>query len=125
MEDMEQIEKIITALRRVRMSMAMEESEIHLLIAAALEKEGIVYEHEYRLAPRCRLDFFCGGIAIEVKKDRPDKRSLARQVTRYLQSEKLTGLIVAAPYSLDLPSRINSKPVKCVALSHFNGVTLP
>ena len=125
MEGMDGIERIVVALRRVRISAAMEESEIHALVAAALEASGVEYAHERVIAPRCRADFLCGGVAIEIKKGRAPKKALVSQLGRYLESEMVEGIILLSPYSVDLPETLRGKPVKAVSLSRLNGVTLP
>ena len=71
--------EILRALSTLRVPAAPEEYDIHALVAAALERAGIAARHEARLCPGCRIDFLCGHVGIEVKKNRPPRASLMKQ----------------------------------------------
>ena len=118
-------EKIIEALRTVRSPAMPGEVDLHALIARALNAAGIPYAHEYRLAPRCRLDFFAGRTAIEVKKGKPRPEALAKQLERYLAEETVREMIVVLQREVFLPPRIGGKPVYVVNVSRNWGVALP
>ena len=119
-----EIQRILDALSAIRVSAQPEEYEIHAAVARALEDAGIPCIHECPLMPRCRIDFLCGSVGIEVKKSKPDARRLKQQLERYLESDRLTGIIVVLQKSCSLPAAINSKPVHILALNRLWGVAL-
>ena len=88
------IERIIDALAAVRMPAQPEEYDIHAQVAAALGAAGLPFEHEYKLGPRCRIDFKVGRVGIEVKKGRPASAELTKQLRRYLASDALDAVVV-------------------------------
>lgn len=116
---------IIAAVRTVRAPAMPGEYDIHGMIAAALAGAGLDFVHEYRLAPRCRLDFICAGIAIEVKKGRPQPAQLARQLTRYMESPLVREMVVVTQRRVPLPEYICGKRVHAVPLNMLWGVALP
>ncbi len=117
--------RICEALGTLRMPAMPEEYDIHDQIAAALMAHSLNYEHEYRLAPRCRIDFRVGRVGIEVKKGRPSTRELTRQLRRYLTSEALDAAVVVMQWSVPLPETIEGKPVCVFSLNRLWGVALP
>ncbi len=116
---------IIAALKSVRAPAMPGEYDLHAMVAAALDEAGLEYVHEYRLAPRCRLDFMCSGIAIEIKKGRPQSRELVRQLTRYMAHEEVREMVVVMQRRVTLPETICGKKVRLVALNMLWGVALP
>ena len=120
-----QIARIVDALASVRMPAQPEEYDIHAQVAEALGAAGIAFAHEYRLAPRCRIDFKAGGVGIEVKKGRPAAAALRKQLQRYLASDELEAIIVVAQRVAPLPGTICGKPVHIVSLNRLWGVALP
>ena len=119
------MDRVIAALARVRVPAQPEEYDIHVQVAEALGAAGIPFEHEYRLGPRCRIDFRVGRVGIEVKKGRPVSSELTRQLRRYLASDELDAVIVVMQRSTRLPERIAGKPVYIVSLNRLWGVALP
>jgi hypothetical protein len=117
--------RILAALETVRAPAQPGEYDLHALVSAALLRAGIDAVHEYRLAPRCRIDFLCGTIGIEVKKGRPDRRALLAQLSRYLGHDALTGIIVVTQRAVALPPHIAGKCVHLVSLNRLWGVALP
>lgn len=120
-----QITEIIDALAAVRMPAQPEEYDIHAQVASALGAAGLEYEHEYKLGPRCRIDFRVGRVGIEVKKGRPATSELTRQLRRYLASDALDAVIVVMQRVTRLPATIGGKPVYIVSLNRLWGVALP
>ena len=116
---------IVQALACIRTPATPGEYDIHAEVALALEKAGIPCEHEYKLAPRCRIDFLCGRIGIEIKKGRPVPSSLREQLGRYMKSEVLDGVIVVTQRAVSLPATIGGKPVEILSLNRLWGVALP
>lgn len=121
----QQITEIIDALAAVRMPAQPEEYDIHAQVASALGAAGLEYEHEYKLGPRCRIDFRVGRVGIEVKKGRPATSELTKQLRRYLESEALDAVIVVMQRVTRLPATIGGKPVYIVSLNRLWGVALP
>ena len=124
-ELMAEIDRVCGAISRLRAPTLPGEYDLHALIAAALREDGIDFVHEYRLAPRCRIDFKAGDVGIEVKKGRPDPRPLERQLRRYLASDELDALIVVTQRAVSVPARVGGKPVILVSLNRLWGVALP
>ena len=119
------MDRITDALSSVRMPAQPEEYDIHAAVAEALTGAGLDYTHEYRLGPRCRIDFAVGHVGIEVKKGRPATAQLVRQLRRYLESDALDGIIVVTQRATALPDTICGKPVCQVSLNRLWGVALP
>ena len=117
--------RVINALRTIRCGAACTEEELHIQTAQALADAGLEVRHEVSLAPRCRIDFMCGGVGIEIKKSRPPRARLIAQLTRYAACEQVQALVVAAPRGVDLPSRIGGKRVTLIALERLWGISLP
>ena len=82
-------------------------------------------QHEYRLAPRRRIDFFLDGVGVEIKKGRPNARELLKQVERYLACDELKEIIVVTQKDTPLPARVLGKRVTCISLDRLWGVALP
>lgn len=120
-----QTARIIDALSAVRMPAQPEEYGIHAQVALALGAAGLEYAHEYKLGPRCRIDFRVGRVGIEVKKGRPATSDLTKQLGRYLASDELDAVIVVTQRVTRLPGRIGGKPVFIVSLNRLWGVALP
>ena len=118
-------DEILNALSSLRMGRNMEEYDIHAEIASALQKAGIAYKHEYRLKPRCRLDFLVDGTAIEVKKGKPVPSLLMKQVGGYLESDELTDIVIVTQHSVKLPQTLHGKKVYQLSLDRLWGISLP
>lgn len=121
----DEMKRILEALSAVRTPAAPEELDLHEAIAGALSAAGLDFDHELRLAPRCRIDFRVGRVGIEVKKGRPVPSQLRRQIARYLESDALDALLVVAQQAVPLPASIGGKPVFLLSLNRLWGVALP
>ena len=119
---MQRIEK---ALSSIRVPAVPGEYDIHAMIAEALAQDGIEFRHEAPLAPRCRIDFLADGVGIEVKKGKPARAAIIRQVTRYLECEQVHALVLVCEKEVSLPGKINGKAIRSLSLSRFWGVALP
>lgn len=119
------VARIIAALETVRAPALPGEYDLHGMIAAALERAGIPCAHEYRLAPRCRIDFLCGDVGIEVKKGRPVPAQLRKQLSRYLESDELREVVVVMQRAVHMPETISGKRVHVVSLNMNWGIALP
>ena len=116
---------IVCALSSIRVPAMPGEYDLHAEISAALSRAGIDHLHEYKLAPRCRIDFLAGRTGIEVKKGRPVPSALKEQLARYLRSDELDSIVVVTQQSVNLPATICGKPVALVSLNRLWGVALP
>lgn len=90
------------------------EAELQVAIEKVLIIAGAQFTKEAVLSNKDRVDFLLGsGIGIEVKIG-GSAMQLARQVRRYCESDKITGLLVVVTKSklLDLPKELNSKPIE-------------
>ena len=115
---------IIQALESLRAPIQQGEYDLHRLVMDALDAHGISYEHEAKLAPRCRIDLLCGSVGIEIKRGKPDRARLIAQLTRYAQCEQLTGLILVAEKSISLPRTTAGKPLQIICLNRLWGIAL-
>lgn len=121
---MSPFETIVQALSKIRAPVSTKEYDLHALTAKALEDAGIPYRHEVMVAPRCRLDFLAQGIGIEIKRSRPNLSQLTGQVTRYLASPMVAGLLVLCERDPGLPESLLGKPCKVVSLQRLWGIAL-
>lgn len=121
----ENISVIENALRVLFVPAAPGEYDLHALIACALENANLSYIHEAKIEKGCRADFMVGNICVEVKKSKPDKNTLLKQITRYLANESVGGMLVVTQKSVYLPTVIMNKPVRLLSLDKLWGVSLP
>ena len=119
-----QFDTLCAALSHLRIAPQQSEYQLHHQIAAALRDGGFVVQHEVSLAPRCRIDFLIGTVGIEVKRGKPNRTALIAQCSRYLESDKLSGLIVVLDKSISLPRQINNKPIAVFGLNRLWGIAL-
>ncbi|MBE5782624.1 MAG: DEAD/DEAH box helicase [Clostridiales bacterium] len=113
---------ILQALLCLRTPRPQDEYDLHGLVAEALERAGIDFLHEAPLAPRCRIDFLCGDVGIEIKRGRPEKAAIERQLRRYGESGKLSSLILISEKIPDVPAYAGNVPVYPVSLQKLWGV---
>ncbi len=116
------LERVLDAISSVRAPTAPDEYDLHARIAEALARAGLPCAHEAPIAQRCRVDFLSGGVGIEVKRGKPQKKPLVKQLTRYLASDMLTAIVLVAERGLPLPDGILGKPVRVVSLQRLWGV---
>ena len=121
---MDEMQELLEALAGLRLPVVREEREICLAIERALTERGIPFVREARLGPAARVDFLCGCVALEVKKGRPDRRTLLRQLMRYAASEQVHALVLVTERSAALPASVGGKPLRLVALNRLWGVAL-
>ena len=122
---MEERERVLEALGRIRCGPACAEEQLHEQVICALTQAGLDAQHEVRLAPRCRIDVLCGQIGIEIKKNRPQRAALMRQLARYAACPQVRELVVVAPHGVDLPAQLGGKRVTMMGLERLWGICLP
>ncbi len=85
----------------------------------------ISFEKEYRLAPRNRIDFFIdGGIGLEVKRGKPNKTRVTKQLQRYASFEDIKAIVLVVDRTVDIPNEINGKKCILFGLNRLWGVAL-
>lgn len=120
------VDGILSIVKSIMIGVIRLESEVVSEIQKKLDAAGIVYSKEAVLAPRCRVDLLTeDGIAIEVKKGKPNSNSVAAQVRRYAKSEKVSALILVSERGLvHHINEANGKRVEYVSLSANWGLTV-
>ena len=123
-EQSQDFDQVLHALKNLRVHVAKEEHFIHEAIKKTLTKHNVNFIHEKLLGPRNRVDFLTiGGTAIEVKKGRPNKTALLKQISRYLDFEQVETIIVVVEKWMDFPEEINGKKVCLISLNRLWGMT--
>lgn len=119
------IDRITAILRDIRPRRVGDElAYLHPLIEQALIAAGIGFKREAQVAPRCRLDFLTdGGVGIEIKKRRPPRQSLQRQVDRYLGCPGIAALVVVVERHVEVVAS-HGKPLQLISLNENWGVAV-
>jgi len=120
------MDRIIAALSQLRINPVNEEYDLQREIGIVLTYAKISYENEFRLGPRNRVDFltFNEGIAIEVKKGKPNKQQVITQIKRYITFPEVRGIVLVVEKNLDIPKEINGKPCVSFGLNKLWGIAL-
>ena len=118
------MERIIEAISALRAPLQQGEYDLHRLVMDALDAASLPWEHEVRLAPRCRIDLMCGGVGIEIKRGAVDKRRVLEQLRRYADCEQICGLILVNEKTVPVPHTIGGKPVRLICLNRLWGIAL-
>ena len=119
------LDLVTDALKTLRAPPALGEYDLHRQIAQALTEKSLAFTHEHPLMPRCRIDFMVGDVGIEVKRRRPNKTTLLRQVERYMASDALSAVILVMEQGFDLPDSILGKPCVVLSLQKLWGIANP
>ena len=118
-------QQVLTALAAIRAPQTQDEYDLHGLAADALQRADIDFRHEAPLAPRCRIDFLCGDVGIEIKRGRPDVNAVSRQLRRYADSGKLRAIILLSEKTASgLPGFVAGIPVYPVSLQKLWGIAI-
>ncbi len=117
---------ILRTLECLQLHPTAKEFEIHEHIKHLLSIACVQFQHEYILGPRARVDFLCaGGIAIEVKKGKPNSRTLEAQAARYAAFDAVTVVILVVEQNVfQPPEEVHGKPVYYVSLAKNWGITV-
>ena len=116
------LDAVLAALKTIRAPIATDEYDLHAMAREALARAGLFCEHEAVLAPRCRIDILCGRIGIEIKRGKPTRSALCRQLLRYAQSGRLTAIVVLSEQSVDLPGQMEGVSVMGLSLHKLWGI---
>lgn len=118
-------EHVCATIQSVRVTHVDMEYDLQAQVAAAFQKAGILYKKEYQLGPRNRVDFFVDGIAIELKKGRPNRQKVVDQLYRYAAFECVQAIILVLQNSMQVPlSKVKGKPCRVIGLQKLWGIAL-
>ena len=117
-------EKLLEALKSLRLPPQANEYDLHALVAETLETHGIPCVHEYRLGPRCRIDFLCGQTGIEIKRGHPVRGKVMEQLRRYTAFSQISSIVLLTERPITAPKQCNGKPVIVISLYKLWGIAL-
>jgi hypothetical protein len=116
---------VLQALRKIRINVIYEEFRLQEMIAEKLTEASLEFKKEYKLAARNRIDFLVdGGIGIEVKKGRPNRTQVLKQLERYAAFEEISAVILVVERNVYIPDIVNSKRCILFGLNRLWGVAL-
>ena len=118
------MESIVEAISALRAPLQQGEYDLHRLVMDALDTASLPWEHEVKLAPRCRIDLMCGGVGIEIKRGKVEKARIIEQLRKYAACEQVEGLILVTEKTVPVPHAINGKPVRLICLNRLWGIAL-
>ena len=121
------MEDVMIALKSLRIGVIYEEYDLQKRIAEIFDGAGIKYEKECPLGPGNRVDFLTqNGVAVEVKKGKPNRSKLEQQVNRYAGFHTVKAVVIVVETSLRMPITItgNGKPCAVLGLQKLWGVAL-
>ena len=118
------MDAVCSALLEVRAPLQQGEYDLHRLVMDTLSRQGVSFEHEVSLAPRCRIDLMCGSVGIEIKRGQPDRQRIRAQLQRYAACARVEGLILVTEKTVDLPPTMAGKPLRLVCLNRLWGIAL-
>lgn len=121
---MNELEAVLAALGALRTPRVVVEYDLHAQVRQALDAAELFYRHEAPVGPRRRVDFLCGGVAIEVKRGRPALSALLPQLTAYAQSPAVRALVLVSERVPPLPETLCGKPLRAVGLQRLWGIAL-
>jgi hypothetical protein len=113
-----ELEKIASILRNLRVHVVKEEVHIHNDIKVLFDNNNIKYSYEHKLGRGNRIDFLVeNGVGVEVKKGKPNRTQVIKQLNRYLEFEDVKEIILVIERSMDIPEEIKGKKCKVIALN--------
>jgi len=120
------LEATVQALKTLRVGKIIEEYDLQDKIAQALLRASISFKKEYRLGPGSRVDFLTGsGVAIEVKKGKPNRAKLVEQIKKYARYDEVKAVIIVVETSLRIPILDSGgKPCTVMGLQKLWGIAL-
>jgi len=118
------LKNILSVLHTIRLTAIIEEKDIHAAIIKEFQKNNICFQHEHKIGKGRRVDFFCNGVVIEVKKLRPQKDRLIKQINRYLEIPGVTAVIIVLQKSIDLKKTMRDKSVYIISLNRNWGIAI-
>jgi hypothetical protein len=121
-----EVQKVIAALRTLRMNPVAYERNLCKQIEEVLTAAKIGFVREFKLAPRCRIDYITdAGVGIEVKKGKPNSRLLSVQVSRYCEAGPIRALVIVVERCVfKHDAELMGKPIHYVALNKLWGIAV-
>lgn len=116
--------RIVDAISALRAPLQQGEYDLHRLVMDALDAASLPWEHEVKLAPRCRIDLMCGSVGIEIKRGKVEKARILTQLQKYAACEQVEGLILVTEKTVPVPHAIYGKPVRLICLNRLWGIAL-
>ena len=116
------LNKVLAALRSIRAPVATDEYDLHRITQEALARNGLAAVHEALLGPRCRIDLLVERVGIEIKRGKPTRSTLVRQLKRYADTGALDAIVVLSEYTVGLPDRISGVTVEEISAFKLWGV---
>lgn len=109
---------VLDALCSVRVN-TQDEQQLQEVIADRLANTNLSVERERRLSARDRVDFFCQGVAIEIKTD-GTAPAVERQLTRYAEHDEVDALLLVTTRRRhqDMPRELRGK---CLTVLYLGG----
>lgn len=101
-------ERIKELLSRYRLDITSE-ATVQDQIEKVLQESKIEYYREFRLSSNDRIDFFIGGIGIEIKINGP-VRAIFRQCAKYCACDEIESLVLVSARAMGFPDTIKGKP---------------
>ena len=121
---MDELQTVLAALSTLRAPKARDEYDLHTQTAQALAAARLSFRHEAPVAPRRRVDFLCGSVAIEVKRGRPARAPLLTQLAAYARSPLVSSVVLVTERAPALPGSVCGKPLAIIGLQRLWGVAL-
>lgn len=121
------VDNVLAALQQLRVQLVSDEYELQAKIKQCFDDAGIAYEKEFRLGPRCRVDFLVHGVVVvEVKRgvEKPNQRRVMGQLGRYAAFDAVQALVLVVDRNLHLPPEIHGKPCVSLGLNKLWGIAL-
>lgn len=115
---------VYEALTALRAPLQQGEYDLHRLVMDALDAASIPWEHEVKLAPRCRIDLMCGSVGVEIKRGKPETARILSQLGRYAACKQVEALILVTEKTVPVPHTIGGKPVRVICLNRLWGIAL-
>jgi len=118
-------EEVLKCLRGIRAGLVTDEYTLHDIVQAAFDEAGIPYEKEFKLGSGSRVDYMVNqGIAVEIKKGKPNRTNVIKQLTRYAAFDRVKMLVLVVERNMDVPETIEDKPCVSVGLNKNWGIAL-
>lgn len=120
------LNEVIDLISDIKLDPVRRESCVVDIVEKSLRAKGINVDREVVVAKGSRVDLLTeDGVAIEMKKGKPNTRLVAKQIQRYAGSDKVRAIILVSERGLiSHLNEANGKPVRYVALSHNWGLTI-
>lgn len=120
------MEEVVRSLSGLRVGKIIEEYDLQERIARALFQADIPFKKEFKLGRGSRVDFLTGdGVAIEVKKGKPNRTRLVEQINQYARYQEVKAIIIVVETSLRIPIRESGgKPCTVMGLQKLWGIAL-